>query len=118
MNKSQFPYPEEWRQIIDGQPPSGLTVAAYCRHRGIKDSAFYAWKRRLRSPVKPNRLPQPAFVEAKPSIRCESPMPTTRQTAATPAMIQFLLISKIPTTGRQFGQMHFARVEWRYSENA
>jgi transposase-like protein len=67
MNKSQFPSPEEWRQIIDGQRPSGLTVAAYCRDRGIKDSAFYAWKRRLRSPAKPNRLPQPAFVEVKPS---------------------------------------------------
>src|ERR1700683_5463055 len=67
MNKSQRPGPEEWRQIIDGQRPSGLTVAAYCRDRGIKDSAFYAWKRRLRSPAKPNRLSQPAFIEIKPS---------------------------------------------------
>jgi transposase-like protein len=66
MNKSQFPSPEEWRQIIDGQRPSGLTVAAYCRDRGIKDSAFYAWKRRLRSPAKSNRSSAPAFVEVKP----------------------------------------------------
>jgi hypothetical protein len=29
--------------------PSGLTVAAYCRDLGIKGSAFYARKRRLRS---------------------------------------------------------------------
>jgi transposase-like protein len=57
---------EQWRQIIDAQRPSGLTVAAYCRDRGIKDSAFYAWKRRLRSPVKPSRLSKPAFVEVKP----------------------------------------------------
>jgi hypothetical protein len=47
MNKSQLPSAEEWLQIIDGQRASGLTVAAYCRDRGIKDSAFYAWKRRL-----------------------------------------------------------------------
>jgi transposase-like protein len=67
MNKSQRPGPEEWRQIIDGQRPSGLTVAAYCRDRGIKDSAFYAWKRRLRSSAKSNRSPAPAFVEVKPS---------------------------------------------------
>ena len=55
MNKSQLPGAEEWRQIIDGQRASGLTVAAYCRDRGIKDSAFYAWKRRLRAPAKRNR---------------------------------------------------------------
>jgi len=66
MNKPQFPSPEEWRQIIDGQRPSGLTVAAYCRDRGIKDSAFYAWKRRLRSPAKSNLSSAPAFVEVKP----------------------------------------------------
>ena len=66
MNKSQGLGPDEWRQIIDGQGPSGLTVAAYCRDRGIKDSAFYAWKRRLRSPAKPNRSSVPAFVEVEP----------------------------------------------------
>ena len=66
MNKSQRPGPEEWRQLIDEQRSSGLTVAAYCRDRGIKDSAFYAWKRRLRSPAKPNRSSAPAFVEVKP----------------------------------------------------
>jgi hypothetical protein len=65
MNKSQLPGPEEWRQLIDGQRPSGLTVAAYCRGRGIKDSAFYAWKRRLRSPAKSNRSLTRVFVEVK-----------------------------------------------------
>jgi transposase-like protein len=66
MDKSQLPGPTEWRQIIDGQRASGLTVAAYCRDRGIKDSAFYAWKRRLRSPAKSKRSATPAFVEVKP----------------------------------------------------
>jgi|SRR5208282_483598 transposase-like protein len=66
MNKSQLPSAEEWRQIIDGQRTSGLTIAAYCRDRGIKDSAFYAWKRRLRSPAKSNRSLVPAFIEVKP----------------------------------------------------
>ena len=66
MNKSQLPGPEEWRQTIDGQRDSGLTIAAYCRDRGIKDSAFYTWKRRLRSPAKSNRSSAPAFVEVKP----------------------------------------------------
>jgi hypothetical protein len=65
MNKSNLLGAEQWHQIIEGQRSSGLTVAAYCRDRGIKDSAFYAWKRRLRSPAKQNRTPKPAFVEVK-----------------------------------------------------
>ncbi len=68
MNKSQSLGPDQWRQIIDEQRRSGLTVAAYCRDRGIKDSAFYAWKRRLRSPAKPSGLPKPAFVEVTAPI--------------------------------------------------
>jgi hypothetical protein len=67
MNKSQRLGPEEWRQIIGGQRPSGLTVSAYCQERGITQGSFYTWKRRLRSPAKPIRLPKPAFVEVKPS---------------------------------------------------
>ena len=66
MNKSHRPGPEEWRQIIDPQRPSGLTVAAYCQERGITQGSFYTWKRRLRSRAKPNRLPKPAFVEVTP----------------------------------------------------
>jgi hypothetical protein len=67
MNKSERPGREEWRQIIDGQRPSGLTVAAYCLQRGVTPGSFYTWKRRLRLPAKPNRLRKPAFVEVKPS---------------------------------------------------
>ena len=66
MNKSRRPGPEEWRQIIDGQQTSGLTVAAYCLERGITQGTFYTWKRRLRSPAKLNGSPVPAFVEVKP----------------------------------------------------
>ena len=63
MNKSQSLGPDQWRQIIDGQKSSGLTVAAYCLEREITEGSFYTWKQRLRSPAKRNRLPKPAFVE-------------------------------------------------------
>lgn len=66
MEKSRRPNPEEWRQIIDGQRTSGLTVGAYCRERGITDGSFYTWKRRLRLPAKANRSCKPAFVEVTP----------------------------------------------------
>src|SRR5271170_4446886 len=66
MNNSHRPGAEAWRPIIDGQRTSGLTVAAYCRNRGITQGSFYTWKRRLRSPAKATRLPKPAFVEVMP----------------------------------------------------
>ena len=66
MNKSHRPSTEEWRQIIDGQRASGLTVAAYCLERGITQGSFYTWKRRLRAPARPTRSPKPAFVEVTP----------------------------------------------------
>jgi hypothetical protein len=66
MIKSQRPGVEAWRPIIEGQRSSGLTVAAYCRDRGISQGSFYTWKRRLSSPAKSNRLPASAFVEVSP----------------------------------------------------
>jgi|BogFormECP03_OM3_1039632.scaffolds.fasta_scaffold00374_3 hypothetical protein len=68
MNKSLRRGPEEWRQIIDVQQTSGMTVARYCRERGITECSFYNWKKRLRvaSPSRPKHLPTPAFVEVTP----------------------------------------------------
>ncbi len=36
-----------WRSIVAGQPGSGLSIAAYCRQRGISQPSFFAWRRRL-----------------------------------------------------------------------
>jgi hypothetical protein len=68
MNKSLHPGTEQWRQIIDGQRPSGLTIAAYCRDTGITEGSFYLWKKRLSGavPSRPKHLPASAFVEVNP----------------------------------------------------
>jgi hypothetical protein len=66
MNKSQHPGPEECRQIIEEQQPSGLTVAGYCRQRASTQGSFYTWKRRLRTAAMPCHLPKPTFVEVTP----------------------------------------------------
>lgn len=67
MDKSQRPDPEEWRQIIDRQRTSGMTMAAYCLEQGITQGSFYTWKRRLRSPAKPTRLGYHADGDCRPS---------------------------------------------------
>ena len=38
---------QSWRARIEQQSASGLTVAAFCRQRGIAGNSFYAWRRRL-----------------------------------------------------------------------
>jgi transposase-like protein len=38
----------KWRGLLSEQGQSGQTVAAFCRDRGLRDSLFYDWKRRLR----------------------------------------------------------------------
>jgi transposase-like protein len=39
---------EQWRGLVMEQSQSGQTVSAFCRERGIRDSQFYDWKKRVR----------------------------------------------------------------------
>ena len=38
----------KWRGLVSEQSQSGQTVSAFCRDRGIRDSQFYDWKKRVR----------------------------------------------------------------------
>jgi transposase-like protein len=38
----------KWRGLVLEQSQSGQTVNAFCRDRGLRDSLFYDWKKRLR----------------------------------------------------------------------
>jgi hypothetical protein len=38
----------KWRGLVSEQSQSGQTVRAFCLERGVRDSLFYDWKRRLR----------------------------------------------------------------------
>jgi transposase-like protein len=65
MNQSRRLAREQWRQIVEAQPVSGMTVAAYCREHQVTPSAFFAWKRKLRDSAA--RLPAAGFVEVRVS---------------------------------------------------
>jgi transposase-like protein len=38
---------EHWRQIVQEQKSSGVSIARFCRERQIAESTLFAWKRRL-----------------------------------------------------------------------
>ena len=39
---------DEVAELVSEQSQSGQTVAAFCRERGLRDSQFYEWKKRVR----------------------------------------------------------------------
>jgi hypothetical protein len=36
-----------WRGIVSEQKQSGLSVRAFCRAKGVRETAFYCWRREL-----------------------------------------------------------------------
>ncbi len=37
----------QWSDLLAAQASSGLSIAAFCRARGLSVSGFYGWRRRL-----------------------------------------------------------------------
>jgi hypothetical protein len=59
MSEPASPTWHKWRDLIERQRASGLSVAVFCRRDGVAASSFFAWKRKLGSTPA-----APAFVEA------------------------------------------------------
>ncbi len=38
---------QQWQQLINGQPDSGLTVHDYCQQQQLNVSGFYLWRKKL-----------------------------------------------------------------------
>ena len=38
----------QWREVIREAAGSGLSIREFCRERGVKESQFYRWQRRLK----------------------------------------------------------------------
>jgi hypothetical protein len=62
---------ELWRQRIAEQENSGQSIRAYCGERGLKESAFYGWRGRLRKQNTPVHF---ALVETKPAREITPPI--------------------------------------------
>jgi hypothetical protein len=54
-----------WHRQFDDWQQSGLTITAFCRQRGLTESAFHLWKRELRLQTKPRHS---KTTEPRPSL--------------------------------------------------
>ena len=54
-----------WRELVDRQEQSGLTVAQFCEREGIKSASLYGWRSRLREGPKDAAVPEVTPKKAK-----------------------------------------------------
>ncbi len=58
-----------WRELIEWQPWSGLTVAECCEEAGVSEASFYRWKKLLAEPQGARRLRSTQRTEVQASGR-------------------------------------------------
>jgi transposase-like protein len=67
-----------WRDLIERQPASGLSIARICQQAGVSANSFYVWKRRLRPQIGRSR-------RAKPTSRSGALLRSTQSAGPAPA---------------------------------
>jgi transposase-like protein len=70
-----------WEEMVRRCRDSGQSVRAFCRAEGLRESAFYFWRRKLtqggRAKAESGSLPQaPAVQSAKPVLARQNPKPS------------------------------------------
>ena len=66
MGRTKDPKRESlWRERLQRQATSGLSIAAFCAREGVSCVSFHAWKRRLAVRSLPDRPRPPLFVPLK-----------------------------------------------------
>jgi hypothetical protein len=64
-----------WRQRIQRQSVSGLSIAAFCRREGLSARLFYAWTGRLKARSLPAPAEPPLFVAVQRDSTLHQPDP-------------------------------------------
>lgn len=67
---------EQWKQRIEAQKSSGLSVINWCNKNNLSKHAYYYWKKRIASNAKKAISSTPVFVEI--STPCTVPAPMVK----------------------------------------
>lgn len=60
---------DDARAVLDAHAASGLSVAAFAAREGLDPQRVYSWRRRLGRSIEATSAP--AFIEIRPSAKCE-----------------------------------------------
>ncbi len=69
--------PEQWRELIEAQPASGLTVSDYCKQHGFSTSSFYNHRAKLSGPQSGCSQLIKATVTRQVEVTCHQSQPIT-----------------------------------------
>ena len=83
----------QWRQRLERQRASGLSIASFCRKEGVSTVTFHTWKRKLQVEAAPGPRPTDRSV-AVPSR--PSPRPARTDAGTMPRTACFL---QLPIVG-------------------
>lgn len=68
---------DQWRQRLQRQRESGLSIAAFCRRENLSPHGFHVWRRKFRKAM-PGRHASRGVVGARPSLRRRGTGPRRR----------------------------------------
>src|SRR5438309_1662946 len=84
-----------WRDLIERQPTSGLSIARFCADVGLSQNAFYVWKKRLTT--------------APERQATRSPRKYRRKKAVAKSLVR---VRVIPDVGQQPPTAHSIEIAW------
>lgn len=65
--KRQYRSAEQWQRLVDDHARSGLSQSAFCRQRGLTQSALFNWRRKLGASSGNPQFASP-FIEISPPV--------------------------------------------------
>jgi len=83
----------QWRQRVERQRTSGLSIAEFCRREGVSAVTFYTWRRKLRSAAVPERAEDQGAEAVAPRRRSGPPRADTVAPARSGTFLQLPLLA-------------------------
>jgi len=93
-----------WRERLERQRRSGLSVAAFCRRERVSPPSFYHWRKRLAAADRPLFVPVQVADDAPASAGLEIELPggaVVRLPAGTSRELVSLAIEAAARAGRE-----------------
>jgi hypothetical protein len=94
---------DQWRQRIERQRQSGLSIAEFCRRENVSPPSFYVWRRKMRPATSTRRALGAATrsqrLQTKRAIGTAPPRP--RRGTANPTLLRPTEFLQLPVTATQ-----------------